>query len=30
MQDETRKHLFDILQAAKDIRAFISGLTYPG
>ncbi len=24
MQDETRKHLFDILQAAKDIREFTS------
>ncbi len=28
MQDETRKHLFDILQAAKDIREFTGGLTY--
>jgi uncharacterized protein with HEPN domain len=30
MQDETRKHLFDILQAANDIREFTSGLTYAG
>jgi uncharacterized protein with HEPN domain len=28
MQDETRKHLFDVLQAATDIREFTSGLTY--
>ncbi len=28
MQDETRKHLFDVLQAAKGIREFTSGLTY--
>jgi uncharacterized protein with HEPN domain len=30
MQDEIRKYLFDILQAAKDIQEFTRGLTYAG